>query len=142
MDNNSSDKNAPADPVQSQVKTETPQEPSVPATPEHTKPSKPKMASWKKALIIIGCILAGIVLLAIIIFLIVSATSKKFECTSSQGSITLMYSDTTINGYYSNGLSYDLDTQQAYAEQVGVENYLSEFNDWFEANTDGTCAKK
>ena len=104
--------------------------------------AKPKIATWKKTLMIIGGIALGVILLVVIIIFIVSVNSKKFECTSSQGDITIMYGDDTINGYLANGMSYDLDEQKSYAESIGIEKYLSEFNDWFESNTDGTCVKK
>lgn len=103
---------------------------------------KPKMATWKKTIIIICGIVLGIIAIAAIIILIVSATSKKYECTSSQGDITLMYDEKTIKGYFANGITYDLDTQKTYAELMGVESYLAEFNEWFKANTDGYCVKK
>lgn len=108
------------------------------ATPEPKK----KNSSLKKILIILGCTFAGIILLAVIICLIVFAGSKKFECSSSEGSITVMYGDNTINGYVSNGLSYDYDQQKSYAESIGVEAYLDELKAYFESNTDGICVRK
>ena len=109
--------------------------------PAQLEPEKAKPARKKTWLIIVGVFL-GIIVLAVVIIIIVSATSKKYECTSSQGSITILYDEKGINGYLTKGMSYDLDTQKNYVKQIGVEKYLSEFNDWFETNTDGTCVKK
>lgn len=95
----------------------------------------------KKTLMIIGGIVVGIVVLGIIIFSIVSATSKKMVCKSNEGNITIMYNDKTITGYTTNSMSYDLDQQKKYAEQVGIDAYLDEFSNWFSSNTTGSCSK-
>ncbi len=95
----------------------------------------------KKVLIIIGGVVLGFAVLGIAIFAIVSLTSQKMKCTSSVGNITLMYSDNTISGYTATGMSYDFDTQKQYAQSIGVEDYLDEFEDWFEENTDGVCTR-
>ena len=104
--------------------------------------SENKNFTFKKILIVIGCIVLGVILLVVVVFLLLSANSKKLECSYSGGNITILYSDDTINGYMANNMSYDLDEQKAYAELIGVEAYLEEFNDFFEANTDGTCIRK
>lgn len=96
----------------------------------------------KKILMIIGGIVVGLVLIGVIVFLVISATSKKLECKSSIGDITLMYSDKTVTGYAANGIEYDLDGQQAIADRIGIEAYLDEFEEWFADNTDGTCTRK
>ena len=96
----------------------------------------------KKVLTIVGAIVLGFVVLGVGIFLFVSMTSKKFVCTSPEGSITLMYNDKTITGYTANGITYDKDGQAAYAESVGVQTYLDEFNDWFMGATSGSCVRK
>ena len=95
----------------------------------------------KKALMVIGGIVVGIVVLDVIIFSIVSATSKKMVCKSNEGNITIMYNDKTITGYTTNSMSYDLDQQKKYAEQVGIDAYLDEFSNWFSSNTTGSCSK-
>lgn len=38
-------------------------------------------------------------------------------------------------------MSYDLDTQKSYAEQIGIDAYLEEFSNWFSNNTTGSCTK-
>ncbi len=95
----------------------------------------------KKILTIIGGIVVALILLGVIIFAVVSMTSKKMTCKSSKGNITIMYNDEKITGYTASGMTYDLDQQQAVAELVGIEAYLDEFEDWFADNTDGTCER-
>ena len=95
----------------------------------------------KKVLMIIGGIVVVIFIIVAVVLLIVSATSKKMVCKSDEGNITLMYNDKTITGYAAKGLTYDLDSQKEYAEQVGIDAYLEEFATWFSNNTSGTCKK-
>ncbi len=95
----------------------------------------------KKALMIIGGIVVGVIIIGIIIFFVVSKTSKKLVCKSNEGNITIMYNDKTLTGYTARGISYDLDVQKSYAEQVGIEAYLEEFSTWFSNNTTGSCTK-
>lgn len=96
----------------------------------------------KKVLMIIGGIVVALVLVGVIVFVVISMTSKKLECKSDVGNITLMYSDKTVTGYAASGIEYDLTGQQKIADKIGIEAYLDEFEDWFEENTDGTCARK
>ncbi len=95
----------------------------------------------KKTLMIIIGIFIGAIILGIIIFSIISATSKKLVCKSNEGNITIMYNDKTITGYTSKDISYDLDGQKKYAEQIGVDEYLSEFTTWFNQHTTGSCSR-
>ncbi len=91
---------------------------------------------------IIGGIMVALVLVGVIVFVVVSMTSKKLECKSDIGNITLMYTDKTVTGYTASGIEYDLDGQQKIADKIGVEAYLDEFEDWFEENAHGTCERK
>lgn len=95
----------------------------------------------KKILIIIGGFIIGIIILGIIIFSAISATSKKMICKSNEGNITIMYNDKTLTGYTANRISYDYDGQKKYANQIGINAYLTEFATWFSNNTTGTCSK-
>lgn len=95
----------------------------------------------KKVLMIIGGIVVGIIVLVATIFIIISATSKKLVCKSSKGDITIMYNDKTLTGYIANGVSYDLEGQKAYAEQIGVDKYINEFSNFFKTNANGKCEK-
>ena len=97
------------------------------------------MFDLKKVLMIIGGIVVGIIVIALVLILVTSLTSKKLVCKSSEGNITIMYSDDKINGYTAKGINYDLDGQQKIAEEIGVEEYLEQFKVWFSTNTSGTC---
>lgn len=98
---------------------------------------------WKKILIIIGGFVVLMVIIGIVIFAIVSATSKKLECTSSKGSITIMYNDDTVTGYTAANVNYDIDSQKNYASKVGIDKYLDEFTKFFESEAeDGVCTRK
>ena len=87
-----------------------------------------------------GLVVVGIVI-GIGIFIFISLTSKKLVCESKEGDITLMYNDKTITGYKANNMSFNLDEQQKYAEQIGIDAYLNEFSTWFSNNTSGSCKK-
>lgn len=91
----------------------------------------------KKVLIAIG----SIIVLGVIVFTVISLTSKKMVCKSEQGNITIMYNNKTITGYTAKGISYDFDEQKNLADQIGSEEYLNQFKSWFESNTTGTCKK-
>ena len=95
----------------------------------------------KKTLIIIGCFVFGIIVLGVAIFFIISASSKKLVCKSNEGSITIMYNDKTLTGYATKGYSYNFDEQKKYADQIGLEAYLTEFEGWFSNNTTGSCTR-
>ena len=53
-----------------------------------------------------------------------------------------MYNDKEIVGYSASNITYDLDQQQDYAKEVGIDSYMDEFSTWFESNTSGTCTKE
>lgn len=92
----------------------------------------------KKTLIVIGCVAIAVVAL----FFLMTANSQKLICKSSEGSITILYDENSINGYTVVNMSYDLDAAQEYAEQIGVEAYLDEFELWFSSNLNGSCTRK
>ncbi len=96
----------------------------------------------KKFLTFIGGLVVIIVILVIAIFGITSLTSKQLVCTSDKVNITIMYSDKKINGYKAKGISFDMGTAQNTVEEIGMDEYIKEFNKWFEENTDGTCEEK
>ena len=95
----------------------------------------------KKVLMIIGGIVLAIAAIAAIIIGITYATSKKMVCKSNEGNITIMYNDKKITGYTAKGIKYDLDGQQKLSEQIGVDEYLNQFSNWFSTNTTGTCKR-
>ena len=50
-----------------------------------------------------------------------------------------MYNEKGLTGYASKGITYDLDSQKEYANSIGVDAYIEEFEEWFATNTSGTC---
>ena len=108
----------------------------------YQKTNKPKKNNILKFFAIIGGIAVGIIILVVVIVLVVSANSKKLVCKSDRGNITIMYNDKTITGYTAVGLSYDLDGQKKYAQQVGIDAYIQEFSSWYRNNVGGTCTFK
>ena len=92
-----------------------------------------------KVLIIIVCVISGIIALVALGMFLLSSGPKKLICTSPEGNITIKYTDEKIVGYTSKGISYDLEGQKKYAEEIGIDNYLEEFNTWFTSNTTGSC---
>ncbi len=94
----------------------------------------------KKALMIIGGIVVGLIILGGIVFFTIYVKSDKIICSSSVGNITILYNEEELTGYTTSGdLSFDFDTQNAYAETIGTKDYIQEFKVWFDENTDGTC---
>ena len=78
----------------------------------------------KKVLTIIGGIVVVIILFFVILFVFTSLTSKKLECKSSEGNITIMYSDKTITGYTANGSKFNL-TGTAVTSDTYANSYSS-----------------
>ncbi len=92
-----------------------------------------------KILSIIGGVVVVFIILFIIIFAINYVGLKKLVCKSNQGNITIMYKKSGIKSYTSNEIIYDLDAQNEYAKLIGMDAYIIEFNNWFTANTSGSC---
>ena len=115
-----------------------PMQPNMNYTPGMQNP-QPKKNTIVKLLAIIGGIVVGSLVLFIGLFSIASIGSEKLVCKSDEGNITIMYNKNTLTAYTSYGLSYDLDGQKKYAEEIGTEAYIQEFTTWFENNTSGTC---
>lgn len=97
----------------------------------------------KKALMIIGGVVLGLVIIGGAIFLFVTSTSKKLVCKSKEGNVTILYNSKEITGYTTTGnISFDMDNQNAYVEKNGIEEYLTQYSASFANNTTGTCVKK
>ena len=101
------------------------------------EPKKPK-----KALKIVGSVFGGFILLGILIFIIVSLTSEKLICKSSEGNITIMYNSKTITGYKASGITFDMDIANGQVSEIGINQYLEAFKEWFRTNTSGSCEQK
>lgn len=92
----------------------------------------------KKGLIIF----IGIILLIIIVFIVINLLPKKLVCKSKEGNITIIYDDKTITKYtVSGGITYNLEEGQEIAKKLGIEEYLNQFEKWFQANTTGKCTR-
>lgn len=88
---------------------------------------------------VLGVILLLIIVLSIGILVYTSVTSKRLVCTSSNGNITIMYKKNRISGYVAKGIIYNLEEQNEYAKQVGIDTYLAEFTKLFETKFNGIC---
>ena len=75
----------------------------------------------------------------IIGFISYKPSSDKIVCTSDKGNITIMYNEEGITGYKANGMSYDLDAQKEHAKEIGMDAYITEFDNWFKSNASGYC---
>ena len=95
----------------------------------------------KKILMIIGGIVVALAILGGIIFAVISLTTSKMKCKSSDGNITIMYNDEKITGYTASGMTFDMDAQNEIAELLGIDEYLEQFSKWFSTLTDGTCER-
>lgn len=113
-----------------------------PITNNYNQPVKNSKNVIIKVLAIIGGIVVGIIVLLVVVFSLVSLNSNKLICKSSEGNITIMYDDSTINGYTASGISYDLDQQKIVSDQIGIDSYISQFSTWFETKTTGSCSIK
>ena len=104
---------------------------------EHTP--KKKKGIIKKVIIGLVIFIAFIA----IIFAIVFSTSKKLVCKSSEGNITLMYRGDKLTGYVVKNASFDLDKGNEKVKELGIDEYLKQFELWFTSNTtDGKCESK
>lgn len=119
-----------------------PEVPVQPIGPEPVQPVQPKTNGFKKVLMIIGGVIVAVIVIFVIIFTFVSGTSNKLICKSDKGNITIMYNDDTITGYTAKNMEYDLDGQKEIANNIGIEKYIDQFDEWFETNIGGTCTIK
>lgn len=101
--------------------------------------------SKKSFFIILAVIIVFAIIFIVAVYWLVSmifSNSNKLICESDEGDITILYSDSSITGYVANGITYDLDEQTEVAKQIGIDNYILQFQIWFETNTTGTCKIK
>lgn len=89
--------------------------------------------------IIIGIISFIILMLASFIPEIMENEQNLLVCESLEGDITIYYDEETLIRYTANGIIYNLEDQRIIAEDIGVENYIYAFIEWFNENTSGNC---
>ena len=75
------------------------------------------------------------------VYTFMDTATKKMVCESNQGTISITYNKTTIVGYRSDNITYDIYEQRTYADEVGIKQYLDEFEEWFKVNTNGSCKR-
>lgn len=75
------------------------------------------------------------------VYTFLDTATKEMICESNVGNITIKYNKTTVIGYKSNKITYNLYDQRTYADEVGITQYLDEFETWFKENTQGTCKR-
>ncbi len=97
----------------------------------------------KKSIVKILAIVSGGAIITIILYGLVSYKISlhyyELECQSNEGHITLIYNKSKITGYTAGKINYNLSQQQVVAKKMGIDNYISQFIDWFEDTTTGTC---
>ena len=96
---------------------------------------------WKFLKFLFAVIGAAVV--ALVVFLVITYfSSDKLVCKSNEGDITIMYKNGKISGYTAINIDYNLSEQQQVAEDIGIDEYLKQFDLWFRSNTTGTCEDK
>ena len=111
-------------------------------------PEPSKKIPWKLLLIVLG-----VLVVAVIMILLITrgpekqnnstpsniANDNKLICTSETAKITIYYNATTLTHQESEKMSYNFEDQKSYAELVGVNQYISEFQNMFKNNFNGEC---
>ena len=94
----------------------------------------------KNFLAVIGGITLTVFGVGAAVVLVINFMQHKLICTSDIGDITITYNDQTITRYKANGFQYNLESQQEYVEEVGINTYIVEFKDNFrEVTKGGNC---
>lgn len=123
-----------------QPNNSTPSQSTQNAAVHKTQVDQPSRHNKSQLPTIIVSLIFAFALLGVLVVLARGFETKRLSCQSSSGDIIIEYSDQNITGYTaSTTLEFDLKGQQEYAERVGLESYLVEFQEWFEEHTDGTC---
>ena len=92
-------------------------------------------------------LLLSIAVIVGIVLFIISKSSNKLVCESSQGDITFTYSKDRLTGNTTtsrNGQEITIDMIKAneYVETHGLAEFLEDFKEEFESETGGTCTYK
>ena len=91
----------------------------------------------RKFLTVVGGITVIAVIIGAGVVLVITLMRHKLVCTSDIGEITITYDDKNVIKYESNGFQYNLESQQKYVEEVGIDTYIKEFTDNFKEVTKG-----
>ena len=93
-----------------------------------------------KKLLLIGLVIFIVAIFGIIMF--VSSNSNKLICKSSKGKLTIMYDEERVTGYTTAGFEFDMDYSNDLIEEIGLDEFLTSFEEMFEQKYDGTCEIK
>ena len=90
-----------------------------------------------------------VIIVISLLYLFVFGKSKKLVCkgviedeygTRHDVSLTLTYKDKLMGEEHVGLSSFNLEAAQKYAEEIGIDNYIKEITEWFEASvTSGKC---
>ena len=88
-------------------------------------------------------LLTGVIILiaGYFVYTYMNMATKKMVCTSNAGTITLTYNKDTIVGYRADKITYNIYEQRTYADEIGIKQYLDEFENWFKETTKGSCKR-
>ena len=94
----------------------------------------------KNFLAVIGGITLTVFGVGAVVVLVINFMQHKLICTSDIGDITITYNDKNVTKYKASGFQYNLESQQRYIEDVGIDTYIVEFKDNFrEVTKGGNC---
>lgn len=82
-----------------------------------------------------------LLILGYIVFMLYNTASRKMECTSSIGNITIIYNKKSVTGYKSTTIPYNIYEQREKADSMGIDAYLDEYQKWFTENVGGSCQR-
>jgi len=72
--------------------------------------------------------------------LLSGCSNKRLACQSSDLHVTVKYNNKTVLDYVTDAeYHFDLEALQHIAEEVGIEQLIQDYQNWFETTTDGTC---
>ena len=77
--------------------------------------------------------------MVIIALSIVKVSSNKILCKSDGKSLTVYYNNETIIDYSAKNINFNMDIAKNAISTVGVDNYISSLETWYELSASGKC---
>lgn len=99
--------------------------------------SRATRRNYRQIASLVSYAVLAIAIIFVLFFVASTNATKKMTCEAPGVNIVISYDDQGITGYSAYGMSYDLSGQREYSSKVGLEPYLLEFEEWFQANTEG-----